>query len=92
MQIAEVIEKAQRPLPEIALLFDVVGTPDQVARGSARNLARHLLNYADTDYSGLHSRLIGVAEDETIRSARDGFLTRTLTWDQLDGKRLDIVR
>ena len=92
LQIAEIIEKAQRPLPEIALLFDVVGTPEQVARGSARNLARHLLTYAQGEHAGLHSCLMGVTAYDDTRPARDGFITRTLTWDQLDGNTLALVR
>jgi hypothetical protein len=91
-QVAELIAATQRPLPEIALLFDVIGTPAQLVKGAARDLARHLINYVDAEHSGLHSRLVGVTADEHLRPARDGFVLRSLDWTVLDSRRQFIVR
>ena len=91
-QVAEMIAAAKRPLPEIALLFDIVGTPAQVVKSAARDLARHLIAYADAEYPGLHSRLVGVTSQEAQRPARDGFVLRSLDWSELDGRRRFIVR
>jgi hypothetical protein len=76
--VAELIASTERPLPEIALLCDIIGAPAQVVKGPAGALARHLIAFVDAEFPGLHSRLVGVTGHESVRPARDGFVLRSL--------------
>jgi hypothetical protein len=90
--VAELLAATARPLAEIALLLDVIATPAQVAEGTAGALARHLIAFADTAYPDLHSRLVGVTDQERVCPARDGFVLRSLDWTALNGRQRFIVR
>jgi hypothetical protein len=90
-QIDDCIGKAQRPQPQIALLFDIVATPEQIANGDAHEIAQYILRYVDEQYPDLKLRTVGITDDDNRRPARDIVLTQTMQMDDIDNVHLFVV-
>jgi hypothetical protein len=90
-QIDDCIGKAQRPQSQIALLFDIVATPAQIASGDAHDVARYILKYADEQYPNLKLRTVGITDDDDRRPARDIVITQKMQMGDVDNVHLFVV-
>lgn len=83
-QIDSCIAKAQVPLGQINLAFDIVATPIQIASGLARQWGQHILDYCDQHYPQLSARVVGITDNDHRRVMRDTLITRKLTEKDID--------